>query len=99
MAETFTYKVRDKTGKLVEGQLEAENAQLVVSTLRSMGYVPIELEHQGGAGLGRELKIPFRSDRTELKAVSVFSRRFATMITSGLSMPRPIYMLAEHLES
>ena len=48
MPETFPYKVRDKTGKLVEGQLEAENAQLVVSKLRSMGYVPIEIEQQGG---------------------------------------------------
>ena len=47
MPETFAYKVRDKSGKLVEGQLEAENAQLVVSKLRSMGYVPIEIEQQG----------------------------------------------------
>ena len=49
MTETFAYKVRDKSGKLVEGQLEAENAQLVVSKLRSMGYVPIEIEQQGEA--------------------------------------------------
>ena len=59
MPETFSYKVRDKAGKLVEGQLEAENAQLVVSKLRSMGYVPIEIEQQGGNSLGRDIKIPF----------------------------------------
>ena len=53
MPETFPYKVRDKAGKLVEGQLEAENAQLVVSKLRSMGYVPIEIEQQGGTSLER----------------------------------------------
>ena len=41
MPDTFQYKVKDKNGKLVEGSLEAENAQLVVSKLRSMGYVPI----------------------------------------------------------
>ena len=44
MAETFAYKVRDRAGKMVEGQLEADNAQLVVSKLRSMGYVPIEVQ-------------------------------------------------------
>ena len=49
MPETFAYKVRDKSGKLVEGQLEADNAQLVVSKLRSMGYMPIEIEQQGEA--------------------------------------------------
>ena len=99
MPETFSYKVRDKTGKLVEGQLEAENVQLVVSKLRSMGYVPIEIEQQGGNTLSRDLKIPFFSDRIKLKDVSVFSRQFATMINSGLSMLRSLYILAEQTES
>ena len=99
MPETFSYKVRDRTGKLVEGQLEAENAQLVVSKLRSMGYVPIEIEQQGGTSLSRDLKIPFLSDRIKIKDVSVFSRQFATMISSGLSMLRSLYILAEQTES
>ena len=99
MPETFSYKVRDKAGKLVEGQLEAENAQLVVSKLRSMGYVPIEIEQQGKQSLSRDIKIPFLSDRIKLKDVSVFSRQFATMINSGLSMLRSLYILAEQTES
>ena len=73
MAETFSYKVRDKTGKLVEGQLEAENAQLVVSKLRSMGYVPIEIEQQGKQSLSRDLKIPGLSGRVKPKDVAVFT--------------------------
>jgi type IV pilus assembly protein PilC len=99
MPETFSYKVRDKAGKLVEGQLEAENAQLVVSKLRSMGYVPIEIEQQGSKSLSRDLKIPGLSDRIKLKDVQVFSRQFATMISSGLSMLRSLYILAEQTES
>src|SRR3954451_14864759 len=99
MPETFSYKVRDKAGKLVEGQLEAENAQLVVSKLRSMGYVPIEIEQQGGKTLQRDIKIPYLSDRIKLKDVSVFSRQFATMINSGLSLLRSLYILAEQTEN
>jgi len=99
MPETFSYKVRDKSGKLVEGQLEAENAQLVVSKLRSMGYVPIEIEQQGGSSLKRELKLPGFSDRVKLKDVAVFSRQFATMINSGLSLLRALNILAEQTES
>ena len=57
MPATFQYKVKDKSGKLVQGSLEAENAQLVVSKLRSMGYVPIEIQQQGGSGLQRDLKL------------------------------------------
>ena len=100
MPETFQYKVKDKNGKLVEGSLEAENAQLVVSKLRSMGYVPIEIQQQGGgANLSRELKIPGLSDRIKLKDVAVFSRQFATMINSGLSLLRSLNILAEQSES
>jgi type IV pilus assembly protein PilC len=99
MPETFSYKVRDKAGKLVEGKLEAENAQLVVSKLRSMGYVPIEIEQQSSKSLSKDIKIPFLSDRIKLKDVQVFSRQFATMISSGLSMLRSLYILAEQTES
>src|SRR3954462_6246122 len=96
MPDTFQYKVKDnKTGKVVEGSLEAENAQLVVSKLRSMGYTPIEIQQSGGANLGRELKIPGLSDRIKLKEVAVFSRQFATMINSGLSLLRSLYILAD----
>lgn len=98
MPETFQYKVKDKSGKLVEGSLEAENAQLVVSKLRSMGYVPIEIQQQGGTSLQRDLKLPF-SDRIKLKDVAVFSRQFATMINSGLSLLRSLSILAEQTES
>src|SRR5437762_3889251 len=99
MPETFQYKVKDKSGKLVQGSLEAENAQLVVSKLRSMGYVPIEIQQQGGSSLQRDLKIPFLTDRVKLKAVAVFSRQFATMINSGLSLLRSLYILAEQTEN
>src|SRR5918912_3839211 len=99
MPETFQYKVKDRSGKLVEGSLEAENAQLVVSKLRSMGYVPIEIEQQTGVNVHRELKIPGFSDRVKLKDVAVFSRQFATMINSGLSLLRSLYILAEQTEN
>jgi type IV pilus assembly protein PilC len=99
MAETFTYKVRDRGGKMVEGQLDADNAQLVVSKLRSMGYVPIEIQQTSGKTLSKELKIPGFSDRVKLKDVAVFSRQFATMINAGLSLLRALYILAEQTES
>jgi type IV pilus assembly protein PilC len=98
MPETFQYKVKDKAGKLVEGSLEAENAQLVVSKLRSMGYVPIEIHQQSGVNVHRDLKLP-GLDRIKLKDVAVFSRQFATMINSGLSLLRSLYILAEQTES
>jgi type IV pilus assembly protein PilC len=99
MAETFTYKVRDRAGKVLEGQLEADSAQLVVSKLRSMGYTPIDIQQQQSKQLQREIKIPGLSDRVKLKEVAVFSRQFATMINSGLSLLRSLSILAEQTEN
>ena len=36
MTTTFAYKVRDQSGKLIEGQLDAEDATVVVGKLRQM---------------------------------------------------------------
>jgi type IV pilus assembly protein PilC len=99
MPETFQYKVKDKGGKLVEGSIEAETADLVVSKLRSMGYVPINITQQSGVNVNKELKLPGLSDRIKLKDVAVFSRQFATMINSGLSLLRSLNILAEQTES
>jgi type IV pilus assembly protein PilC len=96
---TYAYKVRDKGGKVVEGQLDAESQQLLVAKLRSMGYTPIAVKEQRSESLSRDVNIPGLSNRIKLKDVAVFSRQFATMINSGLSLLRALYILAEQTES
>ncbi len=99
MPATFTYKVRDKAGRVVEGQLEADNATLVVGKLRAMGYTPIAIDRRDVSKLTTELRIPGVTDRVKLKDVAIFSRQFATMINSGLSLLRSLGILAEQTES
>jgi type IV pilus assembly protein PilC len=99
MATTFAYKVRDQSGKLVEGQLEAEDANLVVGKLRQMGYTPIAVEARNDNKLKADIKIPGLSGRVKMKDVAVFSRQFATMINSGLSLIRSLAILAEQTEN
>jgi type IV pilus assembly protein PilC len=98
MAATYTYKVRDRQGKLLEGSLEADSSALVVNRLRQMGYTPIAIDQKDDAGLQTELKLPF-GGKPKLKDVAVFSRQFATMINSGLSLLRSLYILAEQTEN
>jgi type IV pilus assembly protein PilC len=98
MAATYTYKVRDRQGKLLEGSLEADSSQLVVSRLRQMGYTPIAIDQKDDAGFQKELKMPF-GGKPKLKDIAVFSRQFATMINSGLSLLRSLYILADQTEN
>src|SRR3954463_6712887 len=96
---TFAYAVRDKAGKLVEGTIEAENSAAVAARLKSMGYSPLRIK-QSEAGLKKELKLPgFGGGKVKLKDLAVFSRQFATMINSGLSLLRALSILTEQTEN
>ena len=99
MPDTYVYRVRDKGGKLLEGSLEADNTALVANKLKSMGYVPIAIDKKSTSGMKKELKIPGLSGRVKLKDVQVFSRQFATMINSGLTLLRSLTILAQQTEN
>jgi type IV pilus assembly protein PilC len=99
MAETFAYKVRDRGGKLLEGTLEADSQQLLIGKLRSMGYMPIDIQQQSAQTMSRDLSMPFFGSRVKLKDVAVMSRQFATMINSGLALLRALNILADQTES
>ncbi len=96
---TYEYKVRDKTGALKSGKLDAETPAQVASKLKSMGYAPLSIS-QTNAGMGKELKIPgFGTTKVKLKDLAVFSRQFATMVNSGLSLLRALNILTEQTEN
>ncbi len=95
----FDYQVRDRNGKLVSGQLEADNQAAVASKLKSMGYSPLSIDEVKESGLQMEIKIPGISDRVKLKDLAIFSRQFATMISSGLSLIRALSILQEQTEN
>ena len=97
---TYAYKVRDSQGRLVTGTLEAESVAVVAGKLRQMGYVPVSIENSAAKSLSaREIKIPFISGRIKIKDVAVFSRQFATMINSGLTLLRSLSILADQTEN
>jgi type IV pilus assembly protein PilC len=97
--ETFEYKVRDGAGKIRTGKLEAESAAQVATKLRAMGYATVSIS-QSGTGLNRELSLPgLKKKKVKLKDLAVFSRQFATMINSGLSLLRSLSILTEQTEN
>ena len=99
MTATFEYRVRDRAGRIVEGKLDGDDETLVVRRLREMGYTPITVTKRESSRLQADIKIPGLSDRVSLKDVAVFSRQFATMINSGLSLLRALAILSEQTEN
>ncbi len=96
---TFEYKVRDAAGKVKTGKLDAESQAQVATKLKSMGYAPMTIT-QTNAGLNKELTIPgMGKKKVKLKDLAVFSRQFATMINSGLSLLRSLSILVDQTEN
>jgi type IV pilus assembly protein PilC len=95
---TYKYSVRDRSGKVVNGQIEADSPTAVAQKLTSMGYAPLSIKREG-QGLNRELKIPGTTPKIGLKDLAVFSRQFATMINAGLSLLRALTILTEQTDN
>ncbi|WP_067496514.1 type II secretion system F family protein [Actinoplanes sp. TFC3] len=92
--KTYSYNSIDATGRKIKGTVEAANETAATHLLRGRGEVPLELT-LAGQGLNRELKIPGLAGRTKLKDLAVFSRQFATMTASGMSLLRSLAILEE----
>lgn len=64
-----------------------------------MGYAPVAIDEVSETGLKRELTIPGFGKKVGLKDRAVFSRQFATMIGSGVSLVRALNILAQQTEN
>lgn len=98
-ARTYEYSVRDRSGKIVKGRIEANNPAAVANRLKVMGMAPLSIDEVKTTGLQREVTIPGLSDRISLKDLAVMSRQMATMISAGLSLLRALSILAEQTEN
>jgi type IV pilus assembly protein PilC len=96
---TFQYSVRDGAGKLVSGKIDADSQAAVAQKLKSMGYAPVSIAQAKSGGMKKEIALPKIGPKVKLKDLAVFSRQFATMINSGLSLLRSLSILEEQTES
>ncbi|GIJ50902.1 type II secretion system protein F [Virgisporangium aliadipatigenens] len=94
LTKTFEYKALGADGKQAKGKIEAANETAAAQLLRQQGQVPLKISEAGG-GLSKELTIPGIGGRVKLKDLAVFSRQFATMTSSGMSLLRSLAVLED----
>ena len=94
---TFAYRVLDAKGAQSNGEVEGDNKAAVAANLRGKGFTVLDVN---------EIKIGFAQrdilsgmQRVKPKDLTIFSRQFATMVNSGLSMLRCLYILEEQTEN
>jgi type IV pilus assembly protein PilC len=92
--KTYEYETVSVAGKKGKGRLDATNEAAAAQILRQQGVVPLSIS-ESGTGLKREIAIPGLSGRVGLKDLSVFSRQFATMTSSGMSLLRSLAVMED----
>jgi type IV pilus assembly protein PilC len=95
--KTFTYEAVDAAGALVKGKIESDSPDAAAKTLAAQRLIPLELAGVG-TGLQSEFKIPGFGGKTTLKDLAVFSRQFASMTSSGLTLLRSLGILEEQTD-
>jgi type IV pilus assembly protein PilC len=92
---TFVFKAIDATGGKARGEVEAESKQAVSDQLKARGLIVLDISSKGGS---KDIELGFMK-RVKPAELAVFSRQLATMISSGMSILRALYVLEEQTES
>jgi len=88
--KNFRYKVRDKSGKLVTGIVEAQNEQVASKLLRDRGYIVLSISQSIGA-FSQTLS-QFRN-RVGTGDIVAFTRQLSTMVNAGLPLTESLTIL------
>ncbi|HEX3510577.1 MAG TPA: type II secretion system F family protein [Solirubrobacteraceae bacterium] len=92
---TFVFKAIDVTGAKSRGEVEADSKQAVADQLKQRGLVVLDISNKGGS---RDIELAFLK-RVKANDLAIFSRQLSTMISSGMSILRALYVLEEQTES
>jgi type IV pilus assembly protein PilC len=92
---TYVFKALDPTGAKARGEVEADSKQAVSDQLKQRGLIVLDIADKRSSA-NVEIQLFKRVTPSEL---SIFSRQLSTMISSGMSILRALYVLEEQTDS
>jgi type IV pilus assembly protein PilC len=92
---TYVFKALDLAGVKARGEVEAESKQAVSDQLKQRGLIVLDIADKHSSK-NIELSFVKSVKPTEL---AIFARQLSTMISSGMSILRALYVLEEQTES
>lgn len=87
---TFNYQVKDISGKIISGKMEADNEKSVISRLRASGFHPIDIKHE-------------TSQKSLFKKISrvkllLFTQRLSDLLIGGFPLAKSLEILYKQTE-
>jgi type IV pilus assembly protein PilC len=91
---TYVFKAMDLAGGKARGEVEADSKQAVSDQLKSRGLIVLDISDKHSS---KEIQLSFMK-RVKANELAIFSRQLSTMISSGMSILRSLYVLEEQTE-
>ncbi len=82
---TFTWEGKDKTGKIVKGEIRASGENIVTATLRRQGITKAKVKKQSRRG----------GKKVSEQDITMFSRQLATMMKAGVPLLQSFDIVAK----
>jgi type IV pilus assembly protein PilC len=93
---TFAFRALDLAGAPTKGEVDADDRQAVVSQLRGRGLIVLDIEEQQAVNAGDLLA---RFQRVKADDLVIATRQLSTMVDSGMSLLRALYVIEEQTEN
>ena len=92
----FLWEGKDSRGQTISGELEATDKIAVFNLLKARKITANTNKiREKGAGMNKEIKIPFLGAKIKQKDISIFTRQFSTMIDAGLPLVQGLSILSK----
>jgi len=96
----FAYRAADRTGRTVDGVMEAYDPQAVVERLHRENYFPLRVEPAEASGRLDALRLLLRPPaRIPPRALLTFTQQLSALLDAGLPLERSLGILSELTES
>jgi type IV pilus assembly protein PilC len=92
---TYVFKAMDLTGAKATGEVEAENKQVVSEQLKSRGLIVLDISDKHRS---REINLEL-FNKLSATDLAIMTRQLATMVQSGMTILRALYVLEAQTEN
>jgi type IV pilus assembly protein PilC len=92
---TYVFKAMDLTGAKATGEVEAENKQVVSQQLKSRGLIVLDISDKHTS---KQLNIEL-FNKLSATDLAIMTRQLATMVQSGMTILRALYVLEAQTEN
>jgi type IV pilus assembly protein PilC len=97
MSVTSVYRAVDRAGAPASGEIAGDSKAAVAAQLRMRGFTVVDIDQKATTPTVEEILDRYRGMPS--RHVTVFARQLATMISSGLSLLRSLYVLEDQTEA